>query len=1438
MFIDSIIRFSIQNKLIIGLLVIVLGLWGGYSLYKLPIDAIPDITSNQVVVLTQSPALAAQEVEQYITTPLELRLGNIQGVTEIRSVSRLGLSVVTVVFDDQVDILRGRQLVGEQLQQALQDIPTEFGTPYLAPITTGLGEIYQYTLVPQPGYKDRYDLTELRSIQDWVVKRQLTNLPGVVEISSFGGFVKQYEISLSPERLLAMEITMNEVFAAVQRNNGNSGGSYLEKNGQAYFIRGEGAARSLDELGQIVIKTVQGVPVLVRDVAEVKFGQAVRYGALTRNGEREAVGAVVLMLKGADSQRTVNAVKERIASIQHTLPEGLRIEPFIERTKLIDTSIRTVKTNLMEGGLIVVFVLILLMGSWRAGLIVASVIPLAMLFTFGMMSLFGVTANLMSLGAIDFGLIVDGSVIVVEAVLHFLHQRFLGQRLGRTEMNNAVLESAIGIRKSAAFGEIIILIVYLPILALGGIEGKMFKPMALTVSFAILGALILSLTYVPMMASQFLSREIRAGETFSDRLIQGLYTAYSPLLRVALRARKSVIAATVIAFLACLWLFGRLGGEFIPQLDEGDIAIDLRMPTGTSLTETIKATLHAQQVLLRDFPEIKQIVGRIGASEVPTDPMPVEMTDQMINLKDQSEWTSAESREELSEKMNKVLMREVPGVMAEFTQPIQMRFNEMITGVRSDLVVKIYGDDLNILFEKANECATLLTPIEGVASCRVEPIVGLPQITARYKRDKLAQYGVDVATLNELLRGAFAGITSGVVFEGERRFDVVVRMDSLYRTDITHVQNLPVRLPDGRLLFFRDLADILYEEAPAQIAHDQTKRRITIGINIQNRDVESLVTEIQELLATKVILPPGYRFTYGGTFENLQQARQRLLWAVPLALALIFLLLYFTFHSIPNALIIFTAVPLSAIGGIVALWLRDMPFSISAGVGFIALFGVAVLNGVVLISYLESLTPLADETLHERITRAVKARFRPVLMTAAVASLGFTPMALSQSGGAEVQRPLATVVIGGLITATLLTLVVLPVLYSLSKTMRFRSRSSKATLWLLLVLASLSSPLYAQRSPLSINAAIEQAYQAHPLLRSGQLQIAEKQALVATAYALPKTEVDFLYGQTQARPIDYTLTAVQGFSSKGLYQAQLAERKGAVKASDYQQEITKQWVSAHVKKAYYALLYDYRLGQLFNRQIAVYTEAKRAAELRVQAGDVGALEVVTADSRLQQLILNKRKLERAQAAHYVSLYLLVQPTDSVEIDTLLPLQRQLTLLAEERLEANPILLLLSQQVENAQLETQVLQKQRMPDWRLGVINQSVEKQYGLSAVQLGMSFHLFTKAEKAKIQAAQLREEVQRTQQRYTQQQLLADWQIRQTNVMSNLEQVRYYESYGLEQARQIERTALQLYQRGAAPYMEFFAAMQQAYQIQEAYLQSQLELSLSIIDLEQLAGL
>lgn len=1025
------IQYSIEHKLVIGVLTLLLVGWGVFSLLHLPFDSTPDITTNQVQVITQAPSMGAEEVEQLITTPVEMALANIPRIVERRSISRGGLSVITLVFDDDADIYWARSQVSQQLKEAEEILPQEDSTIGMAPITTGLGEIYHYTIRAAEGYEDRYSLTDLRTMQDWIVRKQLSGTPGVAEVSGWGGYVKQYEISADPLRLAASGITITELYEAVTANNANAGGSYIEKTSRQYFIRALGRLTSLEDIRSIPVKVVDGTPIRVGDVAEVGLGHALRYGAVTRNGEGEVVAGIVLMLKGENFQDVSARVKARLAQIQRSLPEGVVIEPFIDRTQLVDRVQGTIGENLILGGLIVIAILILFLGNYRAGLVVASVIPLSMLFAFGMMRTFGVSGNLMSLGAIDFGIIVDGALIIVEAVCHHIavsREKYQGRRLTQAEMDSEVLYSASRIRKSAAFGEIIIMMVYLPLMTLSGIEGKMFRPMALTIFFAILGAFLLSLTYVPMASALFLSKESTHRPGLSDRLMERLRGIYRPLLESSLRRSKGLIGVMLLLFAASMVLFSRLGGEFIPSLEEGDFAAEVSMAQGTSLTEMVSMTTMAEQILRREYPEVKQVVTRIGSAEIPTDPMPVERADMLIALKPKREWISARTKDGLMEKMEASL-RQIPGVDFEMTQPIQMRNNELITGIKQDVAIKIYGDDLSRLTSVAEEVARLIRGVDGVQEPTIERVQGLPQIQIAYDRTRLARYGLSIDEANRVIEVAFAGKSAGPLFEGDRRFDVVVRMGRDLRDDPEMLRRLPLPLPQGGVVPLEQVATIEYQDAPAQVTHEDGQRRIYVGFNVRGRDVQSTVSEIEEILDRDLRLPTGYYYSYGGEFRNLQEATDRLMVALPLALLMILLLLYATLHNIRETLFVFTAIPLSAIGGVVALALRGMPFSISAGVGFIALFGVAVLNGIVLIGQFNSLEREGVTDLRERILRGCMIRLRPVLMTALVASLGFLPMALSTGDGAEVQRPLATVVIGGLITCTLLTLVVLPAIY-------------------------------------------------------------------------------------------------------------------------------------------------------------------------------------------------------------------------------------------------------------------------------------------------------------------------------------------------------------------------------------------------------------------------
>ena len=1028
---NKIIEFSIKNKLIIALFTLGLIIYGIFEVRKLPIDAVPDITDNQVQIITVSPSLGAPDVERFITFPLEQANNNIAGIKQMRSFSRFGLSVITIVFKDEVDLHWARQQVAERLQQVSKDIPTSLGTPSMAPISTGLGEIYQYVVRPKKGYEHRYNAMQLRTIQDWIVRRQLLGTEGVADVASFGGDLKQYEVAVNPSQLKSMGVTMTEVFDALQKNNQNTGGAYIEKGPSVLFIRTEGLMGKITDIENTVVKNLEdGTPILIKNIGTVQYGKAIRYGAMTYNGQGEVAGAVVMMMKGENSNEVIKKVKTRIEEIQKTLPEGVKIDAFLDRTKMVNNAIGTVEKNLLEGALIVVFVLVLFLGNLRAGFLVASVIPLSMLFAIIMMNIFGVSGNLMSLGALDFGLIVDGAVIIVEAVLHRLQHLkvYQNQSISQTMMDDEVYTSSSKMMNSAVFGQIIILIVYLPILTLEGVEGKMFIPMAQTVIFALLGAFILSLTYIPMMSSLVLSKKIDNKKTISDKMIEKIEKNYYKSLERVLKIPNLIFFGIVGVFFFAVFIMTRLGGEFIPSLPEGDFAVDTRVLPGSNLKTSTDAVQKSSQILMKKFPEIEKIVGKTGSSEIPTDPMPIDASDMMIILKPRAEWTSATTYDELSEKMSAELKKNMIGVTYSFQYPVAMRFNELMTGARQDVVCKIFGENLDTLKVYAEKLGQISKKIEGAQNIYVEPVSGMPQIVITYKREAMSQFGLNVSDVNNIVNTAFAGQATGSVFEGEKKFDLVVRLDGNQRKNVDDVNNLLISTPSGIEIPLSTVANVELKESINQIQRENAQRRIIVGFNVRNRDIQSTVEDLQQNVEKQLKLPAGYSIKYGGTFENLQQAKSRLAIAVPVSLFLILLMLYFAFNSVKYGLLIFSAIPLSAIGGILSLWLRDMNFSISAGVGFIALFGVAVLNGIVLISEFNR-----QKTIQPDLKTAViiggRTRLRPVLMTAFVASLGFLPMAISTGEGAEVQRPLATVVIGGLLLATYLTLYLLPVMY-------------------------------------------------------------------------------------------------------------------------------------------------------------------------------------------------------------------------------------------------------------------------------------------------------------------------------------------------------------------------------------------------------------------------
>jgi cobalt-zinc-cadmium resistance protein CzcA len=1443
---NRIIAFSIKNKFIIGLMTLALIIWGGWSATKLPIDAVPDITNNQVQIITVCPTLAGQEVEQLVTYPIEQSIANLPDLEELRSISRFGLSVITVVFDDKVDIYFARQLINERLKEAESKIPKGVGTPELAPVSTGLGEVYQYIIHPEKGSESKYTAMDLRTMQDWIVARQLYGTAGIAEVNSFGGQLKQYEVAVNPDRLIAMGITIPEIFTALEKNNENTGGAYIDKKPNAYFIRGVGLIGSFDDIKNIVVKTnPNGIPILIKDVAEVHLGSAVRYGAMTYNGEVDAVGGVVMMLKGANSADVVSRIKDKMATIQKSLPKDVVIEPFLDRTDLVNRAISTVEKNLIEGALIVIFVLVLFLGNLRAGLIVASAIPLSMLFALGLMNVFGVSANLMSLGAIDFGLIVDGAVIIVEATLHHLGMRKAIGKLSQSEMDNEVFVSASKIRSSAAFGEIIILIVYIPILTLVGIEGKMFSPMAQTVSFAIVGALILSLTYIPMMCAAFLSKDVSHKQTFSDKMMNFFQRIYAPLLEKAIGFKKVIVVATVAVFAVSVFLFSRMGGEFIPTLQEGDFAFHCILPQGTSLSQSLETSMQASR-LIKEFEEVKMVVGKTGAAEVPTDPMPPEATDMMFILKPQNEWKRDISYDELAEEFEEKL-NTIPGVFFEKNQPIQMRFNELMTGIRQDVAVKIFGENMDTLLNYANKVNAVVQSVDGATEPSVERVAGLPQIVIKYNRSQIANYGLNIEDINHIVSTSFAGGSAGVVYENERKFELVVRLDSTHRNNIDDVSHLYIPTTNGTQIPLSQVAEIKMELGPAQISREDGKRRIVVGFNIKGRDVESVVTDIQKELNEKVKLPEGYYYTYGGTFENLQAASKRLMIALPVALALIFMLLYFTFSSVKQAALIYTAIPMSAIGGVFALLIRDMPFSISAGIGFIALFGVAVLNGIVLIGTFNQLEKDGMTDIIQRIKEGTKIRLRPVLMTATVASLGFLPMALSHGAGAEVQKPLATVVIGGLLTATFLTLFVLPLLYVLFSSKRKINISTAS----ILVFALLSFNAANAQSPttksISVDDAITTAMKNNLEIQSQQFNVQSSTTLKKSVFELPKTNVNFQFGQYNSINQDKAFQVSQSIPFPTYYSAKSSLYKAELQGSQLQQQATANEIKAQVQYWFYQLQYLQTTKKQLQSLDSLYNDFVSAAALRYKTGETNLLEKTTAETKRGQLSQLLKQNETDFATAYNSLKTLMNTSEDLTITVnenwqplILSSSFDTTLIAN-----NPTLKVLYQQSVIAEQNKKLETASTLPDFNVGYFNQSLigvqsingadvnfdgSKRFQGFNVGISIPITFFSNASKIK----SLDYKQQALQKQADNGKLILQNQLQNAFQQYNqyLSQYNFYKSTALPNAEIIINTAKVGFKSGDIGYIEYLQALQTATDVQLSYLQSVSQINQSIVNI------
>lgn len=1431
---NAILRFSVKKKLFVGLTTLFLLIGGIYSMLTLPIDAVPDITNNQVQIVTVSPTLAPQEVEQLITMPVEIAMSNIMNVTEIRSVSRFGLSVVTVVFKENVPTLDARQLVNEQIQTVSGEIPSELDAPELMPITTGLGEIYQYVLKVAPGYEDKYDAMELRTIQDWIVKRQLSGIPGIVEINSFGGYLKQYEVAVDPDVLFSLNITIGEVFEALNKNNQNTGGSYIEKVNRAYYIRSEGMINRIKDIEQIVVANRNGIPIHISDIGAVRFGAPKRFGAMTMDGEGECVGGIAMMLKGANANVVTGELEKRVEKIQKILPEGVSIEPYLNRSALVNRNISTVIHNLIEGAIIVFIVLIIFLGNVRAGLIVASVIPLAMLFAFIMMRLFNVSANLMSLGAIDFGIVVDGSIVILEGILaHLYGRQFRGRTLSAEEMDTEVEKGASGVVRSATFAVFIILIVFFPLLTLTGIEGKYFTPMAKTLVFCIIGALLLSLTYVPMMASLFLKHHIVTKPTFADRFFERLNELYSKALHVCLKFKWGTVAAAFAALAFSLFLFTRLGAEFIPTLDEGDFAMQMTLPAGSSLSESIAVSDEAEKVLKEKFPEIKHVVAKIGTAEVPTDPMAVEDADVMIIMKPFKEWTSASSRAEMVEKMKEALEPLSERAEFNFSQPIQLRFNELMTGAKADIAVKLYGEDTHELYEKAKEAAKYVEQVPGASDVIVEQTMGLPQLVVKYNRGKIARYGINIEELNTIIRTAYAGEASGVVFENERRFDLVVRLDQEKVADL-NLDKLFVRSGEGIQIPVSEVATIDLVNGPLQINRDATKRRIVIGVNVRGADIQQVVQEIQKTLDRNIKLKPGYYFDYGGQFENLQNAINTLLIVVPVALMLILLLLFFAFKNVTYTLVVFSTVPLSLIGGILALWLRGLPFSISAGVGFIALFGVAVLNGILMINHFND---IHKQTMYPLSTNRVIARgtphlLRPVFLTGLVASLGFVPMAVATSAGAEVQRPLATVVIGGLIVSTVLTLLVIPVFYKIvgSAAVWKRAYSGKKFFFLLL-LALLPIPMKAQQV-VTLEQAIELAKQNHPRLKTAAAAVRQAKAGRGEVLELAPTEFGYSWGQLNGeikKDKQWEVNQNLGSLLTPFYKNVLVNRQ--IATGTFYHRIVEKEVVAEVKRAWAYYLYAYNLRSLYNDQNQWAEELQRIGELRYQQGEITLLEknmAATMAADLKNRLFQSQEEEKLALARLNWACYAGQPI--VPADTALvqfPADIETPTYSEAHLKY------FQSQAGEAKAQLNVERSRFFPELSLGYVRQDILPLKGLNSWMVSVSFPIYFLPRHSKVKQAKATAFIARTEAEANTRNLYNKVSEAIANLRRQSESLHYYTSSALKEADELMKVAALQLRHSETDITEFIQAVNVARDIRRGYIETVYQYNIAALEYE-----
>jgi len=1440
---EKIISFSINNKLIIILFTLSVAAYGLYAVFRIPVGAVPDITNNQVQVITTSGNLSTQEIEQYITAPVEMEMANLPGVKEIRSVSKFGISLVTIVFDEKLGTFLPRQLISEKIKSASAKIPEGFGEPEMGPITTGLGEIYQYTLDVEKGFENRYTASDLRTIQDWVVKRRLSGIHGVVEINSWGGYLKQYEVSIQPSKLTSFNISLMEVYNALLVNNHISGGAYIEKTNQSYFIRGDGQVKSVADIEQIVVKTVNATPILIKDLAVVKYGHANRYGAITANGKGETILGQVMMLKGANSKEVIQDVKERVDEIRKNLPEGISIHPIVDRSELVAKTTFTVAENLILGAIIVMLTVLLLLGNWRSALVITSMIPLALLFTIAMMYIFGVDANLMSLGALDFGIIIDGAVIIVEfiALKLTVNKNSLDGVTGDERsslMDRISIDGASKMMKSAIFGQVIILVVFIPILSLTGVEGKMFKPMALSFCFAIIGAMVMGLTWLPVASALFLKPTQSTKKNISHWVMEMAHRSYLPVIKWSCEHKKTVLGTAIVSLLLTGFLFTRIGGEFVPTLDEGDFVIQPVLKTGTSLTKTIETTTKMEQILMKNFPEVDEIVSRIGAAEVPTDPMSMEEIDMIIKLKPRSTWTSAKSKEELADLFKDALST-IPGIEYEFTQPIEMRFNELITGVRSDIAIKIFGDDLNYIDQKANEIKNLISDIPGAGDVILEKTAGLPQLKIDYNRAKIAAYGVDIKTLNTYLATAFGGEAAGVVFEGEKRFDLVLRFDQTNRTDIDDVRQLKVPLSNGTLVPLAELASIEYAEGPAKISRENTHRRVVVSVNVRNRDLQSVVQDIQAKVNKEIDLKPGTYISYGGQFENLQNATNRLMVAVPVALLLIFIFLHFAFKSLKDAIMIFSAIPLATVGGVFLLWLRGMPFSVSAGVGFIALFGIAVLNGIVLIEYLKELKHDNKLTMREIILQGTTSRLRPVMLTAGAAAMGFLPMAISSGAGAEVQRPLATVVIGGLVTSTMLTMIALPLMFEIFYNVRsfklfpFRVIRHKEPLLLLLLLMP-SLALIGQNRVLSLDSTLHIAIQNNKELKAAQLRVDEKQALLPSAWAMDKTAISYGTDQNNIAENGYPLrvwSVQQTISFPTMISADRKTKKVEQNIAATELKMSIDHLSKQVTASYMEL-------QLLNEQLKIqqyvdslYRIVLQSETIKNKAGYNNKLDLLQITAKQQQ-VANALSEIRITIAN-------LQQTLQTQMNYYEPfeVEKQLLILPHEVPSIESTAYYNWLKLNEALIASTVRQEQNKlwPDLSFNYFvgtNRHANARY-YHGFEAGIALPLFFQGQSSKIKASKLAVQSKNESTAY-ELQLLKTKQLELLNSLKKLqERLDNYQSNGELLHNELLRTSKLSYDKGEIDFYRWATATETAMQLKIDQLNTLKEYSLVLLALK-----